>query len=147
MDRMETVFLCCFIASLSCYLVSPSCKSTLVVYLVPLIPFSPVYSQFYPCHLPLVFALTVSFPPLPLPLYLLQNARHTPSPPYVSLPGQRCQQLGHITANCATCGPLKDRKKGGWGSSVPMELELMCIWWKLFITFWILPQSTVFNFQ
>lgn len=51
----------------------------------------------------------------------------TLSTPYVSLPGRRCQQLEHITANCATCGPQKARKKGGWGSKMPMELRSVCM--------------------
>lgn len=75
----------------------------MAVFLLPLIPFIPVILVFSPFS---VFVLTLSFP-----LYLLQSARLTPSPPYVSLPGQHCQQLEHITANCATCGSLKDRKK------------------------------------
>lgn len=48
----------------------------------------------------------------PLPSCLLLYASQAPAPHYVSLPGQCCQQLEHITANCATCGPLKGRKRG-----------------------------------
>lgn len=79
------------------------------VYLVPLIQFIAIYSQFFSSNLSPF--LPLKSPPPPLPLYLLQSARLTPSPPYVSLHRQHCQPLEHITANCATCGSLTDRKK------------------------------------
>lgn len=110
------------------YLVSTFFKSMMAVVFPPLIPFIPVILAFSPFS---IFALIVSFS-----LYLLVSARLTPSPPYVSLPGQHCQQLEHITANCATCGSLKDRKKWmgqHYAKRAGLGVYLLCICKKQFI--------------
>ncbi len=114
------------------------------------IPSFCTYTHFFPLHPspPYILFLPSSLPPSPL---LLLYASQAPAPHYVSLPGQCCQQLEHITANCATCGPLKGRKRGEegtalcqwrWGGWVICGGEVEC-----FTAFWILPQSTVFNYQ
>lgn len=111
MDRMETVssgalLRLSAINFLFFYRISTFFQSMLAVYLVPTIH---TLLFIFP-HLPLFLPLR-SLSCLPLPLCLLQIARNTLSTPYVSLPRQHCQQLEHITANCATCGPLKARKR------------------------------------
>lgn len=60
------------------------------------------------CSLLLSF-LSPSLPPPPL----------VPPSNSLSVPGHHCQQLGRFTANCATCGPLKGRKREGRLGTVP----------------------------
>lgn len=113
MDRMETVSSGALLRLsaanfqfLFLYRISTFFQSTLAVYLVPTIH---TLLFIFP-HLSLFLPLR-SLSCLPPPLCLQQIARNTLSTPYVSLPRQHCQQLEHITANCATCGPLKARKR------------------------------------
>lgn len=79
------------------------------VYLVPLIQFIAIYSQFFSSHLSPFLPLK-SLPPASSLVSPAKRQAHS-LPPYVSLHRQHCQPLEHITANCATCGSLTDRKK------------------------------------
>lgn len=88
------------------YRISTFFQSMLAVYLVPTIH----TLLFIFLNLSLFLPLR-SLSGLPLPLCVQQITRNTLSTLYVSLPRQHCQQLEHITANCATCGPPKARKR------------------------------------
>lgn len=88
------------------------------------VPASDVYLLFFSPSFPprLLFLL----PPSLRPLSSLQPTH--PNPPRVpshsvSVPGHRCQQLERITANCATCGPLKGRKTEEEGRA-PCQTEV-----------------------
>lgn len=130
----------------------------MLLLLVPLIPTFPMYSQFFPPHPTSIFFFTSPPPSLPyifflpssLPSSLLLSGSQAPAPHYVSLPGQCCQQLEHITANCATCGPLKGRKREGEGAALCQWRWGWCVCGgevECCTAFWIPPQSTVFNYQ
>lgn len=69
---------------------------------------------------------------------LAQYAKPAPAPCYVSLLGQHCQQLEHITANCATCGPMKSRKREEEGTA-------LCQWWGGRVPYSILDTATKHN--
>lgn len=72
--------------------------------------------------------LSPSFPnslshSLPPSLHPLPRSSQLLLPHSISVPGHRCQQLERITANCATCGPLKGRKREEEGRA-PCQMEV-----------------------
>lgn len=105
---------------------------------MPSIPYITMYSQVFPSHptsspTPQTYILCPPFLPL-----LVQYAKPAPAPCYVSLLGQHCQQLEHITANCATCGPVKSRKREEEGMA-------LCQWWGGRVPYSILDTATKHN--
>lgn len=75
-------------------------------------PFIYVVPPFYP-HIP----PSAYHPFHSLLFYILLYFIQAPVPHHISLPRQCCQQLEHITANCATCGCLKGLKREGEGTA------------------------------
>lgn len=136
------LYACCALLFHSASPLILPCASS-VVYFPPPPPF------FFPAST-LHLTFSSSLPSIPLVSLLLRRSQ-APSPHSISVPGHCCQQLERITANCATCGPLKGRKREEEGTAAcQMEVGLVCVRGReaeCCSAFWIPPQNTVFNYQ
>lgn len=93
-----------------------------------------------------IFALMVSFLPSSSLVSAANRQEHSLYPLCIFTQAALPTIRTHYCQLCHLRSP-ESQKKGGWGSTVPMKLGSVCICTKWFITFWILPQSTMFNYQ
>lgn len=125
--------------------VSTFSQSMFALYLVPTIHTLQLFSTLYSTT-PSIFALTFSFLSFSPLVSAANRQAHSLYPLCIFTQAALPRIRTHYCQLCHLWSP-ESQKEGGWGSTMPMKLGSVCICRKQFITFWILPQSTMFNYH